>query len=258
MTRGEAGSQEEAKIFVSYSRKDRDCAQSIVDALRARNIAVTKDTDDVLPTEEWRDRLQQLIEESDTVAFLLSPNSVRSEVCAWEVEYATSRSKRIAPIVIEHVDGDAIPPLLARLNFILCTPRDSFEDAINTLVSALNTDIAWIREHTRLSVHATRWERSGQPVRLLLRGQDIADAEQWRDTKPKNAPDVTAPLAALIGESRRAVGKRQRAWIAGSLAVALGALSLAVFAYLQYVEADRQRAEAERQRGVAETNAQAC
>ena len=242
------GAPDEAKVFLSYSRKDRERASGIADALRSRHFGVFKDTDDILPTEEWRDRLQQLIEEADTIVFLLSPNSATSEVCAWEVEYAHSLNKRIAPIVIEDIEAADIPPLLAQLNFIFCTPRDPFENAVDTLASALSTDIDWIREHTRLAGLAARWDRAGKPARLLLRGQDIADAEGWRDGRPKDAPTVTALQAAFIGESRRAATRRQRGWIGSSLAVAAGAVALAVFAYFQSVEADRQR-------GVAEANA---
>ncbi len=237
---------EEAKVFLSYSRKDRERAAGVAEALRARHFGVFKDTDDILPTEEWKTRLEELIEEADTIVFLLSPHSAASEVCAWEVEYATALHKRIAPIVIEDVEGSAIPPLLARLNFIFCTDRDPFEDAVDTLASALSTDIDWIREHTRLAGLARRWGEASQPARLLLRGQDIADAEGWRDRRPMDAPAVTADQAGFIAESRRAAGRRLRNWITGSLALTVGAAGLALFAWFQSVEADRQRDAAER------------
>jgi hypothetical protein len=253
----------EAKVFLSYSRKDRERAQSIADVLRERHFGVFKDTDDILPTEEWRDRLEQLVAEADTVIFLLSPHSAKSDVCAWEVDHATALNKRIAPIVIEETDAKDIPPELARLNFIFCTERDRFEDAVDSIVSALNVDIDWIREHTRLAGLAARWEKADRPGRLLLRGQDIADAEQWRDTHPKNAPEVTPLQAGFIGESRNGAARRQRNWVAGSLGVAAATIALAVFAWFQSIEADNQRSvaeqnavEADRQRGVAEQNAE--
>ncbi|WP_172677033.1 toll/interleukin-1 receptor domain-containing protein, partial [Aestuariivita boseongensis] len=242
------GSTDEAKVFVSYSRKDREQAQRVSDALRARHFGVFRDTEDILPTEEWRTRLSQLIEEADTIVFLLSPHSATSEVCAWEVEYASSLNKRIAPIVIEDVNADLIPPLLSRLNFIFCTPRDPFENAVDTLVSALSVDIDWIREHTRLNGLARRWEEAGQPGHLLLRAQDIIDAENWRDDRPDNAPEVTRRQAAFIAASRQAASRRQRNWIIGSVSTALMTAALAVFAYFQSVEASLQRAEAETQR----------
>lgn len=240
--------RDDAKVFVSYSRKDREKAQRISEALRDRHFGVFRDTDDILPTEEWKGRLEQLIAEADTIVFLLSPASSASEVCAWEVEHATSLGKRIAPIVIEDVDASMIPPTLARLNFIFATDRDPFENAVASLASALNTDIDWIREHTRLGGLAARWEQTGRPARLLLRGQDVTNAEAWRDLRPIEAPSPTPLHLAFLAQSRRAVGRRLTAWIGGSMAVAAASVALAVIAYLQSVEANNQRQ-------LAETNA---
>jgi WD40 repeat protein len=257
-----------AKVFLSYSRKDRERAQSIADVLRERHFGVFKDTDDILPTEEWKGRLEQLISESDTIVFLLSPHSLASEVCAWEVEYAKSLNKRIAPIVIDEVDTGDIPPDLSRLNFIFCTERDRFQDAIDNLISALNTDIDWVREHTRLAELARRWNAADRPTRLLLRGQDIADAEAWRDGHPAEAPLVTTAQAAFVGASRAAAIRRQRITAVSSVIGLVVALGLAGFAYLQreaaienevLARASEQRALtaqtlAEQQRDAAQTN----
>ncbi len=260
----------EAKIFISYSRKNRETAHRVSETLRDRGFEVFRDTDDILPTEEWRGRLEQLINEADTIVFLLSPQSASSDVCQWEVELAHSLNKRIAPIVIEDVDAGDIPPLLARLNFIFATPRDPFQNAVDTLVSALNTDIGWIREHTRLAGLAKRWDQADRPPRFLLRGQDIVDAEKWRDGRPPDAPSVTQFQAVLISESRSAASRRQRLLIGGSLTAAFFAIGLSVFAFFAQKRAvaqeeiaiqERDRAEeqteiAEAQRELAEKNEQ--
>lgn len=244
--------EEDAKVFLSYSRRDREGAQRIADVLRERSFGVFRDTDDILPTEEWRGRLEQLIAEADTIVFLLSPNSVTSEVCAWEVEYATSLNKRIAPIVIEEVNSADIPPLLARLNFIFCTERDRFEDAVDSLVSALNTDIDWIREHTRLAGLAQRWEERGRSRGLLLRGQDVSDAEAWRDGRPSDAPDITVLQSAFVAESRRHVARTQRRIVGLSLAAGVVALGLAGLAYWQRDAAIDAEAKAVQERNDAQ------
>lgn len=257
-----------AKVFLSYSRKDRERAQSIADVLRERHFGVFKDTDDILPTEEWKGRLEQLIAEADTIVFLLSPHSLASEVCAWEVEHAKSLNKRIAPIVIDEVETGEIPPDLSRLNFIFCTERDRFQDAIDNLISALNTDIDWVREHTRLAELARRWDAADRPARLLLRGQDIADAEAWRDSRPADAPLVTPAQAVFISASRAAAVRRQRVTVVSSVIGLVAALGLAGFAYVQreaaveseaQARASEQRALtaqslAEQQRDAAQTN----
>lgn len=246
---------ENAKVFLSYSRKDRERAQKIADVLRERHFGVFRDTDDILPTEEWRGRLEQLISEADTIVFLLSPHSATSEVCAWEVDLARDLNKRIAPIVIDDVPAETIPEPLTHLNFIFCTERDRFEDAVDSLVSALGTDIEWIREHTRMAGLARRWRDQDRPSRLLLRGQDIADAERWRDDRPREAPVLTEAQSGFIAESRRQAIRRQRGWIGGSFGIAAATLALAAFAVWQGLEADRQRDVAEANATEAEENA---
>lgn len=226
---------ERGKVFLSYSRKDRAVAQRIAEALRTRHFGVFKDTDDILPTEEWKTRLEQLIAEADTIVFVLSPNSAASEVCAWEVAHAEALNKRIAPVVIDEVGAEVVPEALRRLNFIFCTAQDRFEDAADTLLSSLNTDIDWIREHTRLAAMASRWNDAGRPSRLCLRGRDISDAEAWRDRRPKEAPALTPQQAAFISASRKTAGRRVL-WggaIVAVAAIALGSLALVTWSQAQ-------------------------
>ena len=70
----------ELKVFVSYSRKDKDFVVWFSDALQAQDVNVLRDLDDILPTEEWWPRIEKLITAADTVVFVVSPNSVSSEI----------------------------------------------------------------------------------------------------------------------------------------------------------------------------------
>ena len=151
------------KVFVSYSRSDAEFVGSIVEALSARDdIHVFRDTDDILPTEEWKKRLENLIGQADTVVFCLSPYSAESDVCRWEVEYAESLNKRIMPVVVERVEHDEVPEGLTKLNFIFFDSAEGFRMSLDSLVQSLHTDIGWIREHTRIGELARRWTQSGK------------------------------------------------------------------------------------------------
>ncbi|MFN0264328.1 TIR domain-containing protein [Tepidamorphus sp. 3E244] len=244
------------KVFISYSRKDREFVARVVDALEAEDgIEVFRDTDDILPTEEWQDRLEQLVREADTIVFALSPHSAKSEVCRWEVDLAESLNKRFAPIVIRDVEGEAIPPALAKLNYIFFTTDAEFDRSIGNLVAALNTDIDWIREHTRLANVARRWDLRGRPAINTLRGSDLKSAEEWIATHPGNAPQPTDLHHAFIQASRAAATKRQRMTVGGSLAAAVIAIALAGYALVQQRVATAERDRAVIAEGLAETRA---
>jgi tetratricopeptide (TPR) repeat protein len=243
------------KVFISYSRKDRAFVGRLVDALEAANdIEVFRDTDDILPTEEWKDRLEQLIGEADTVVFALSPHSAKSEICSWEVEHALSLNKRIAPIVIKDVDGADIPGPLSKLNYIFFTNRKEFDASISNLITALNTDIDWIREHTRLGELARRWDGQGRPKSQKLRGGDLSTAENWLALQPANAPQPGMLHREYIQASRLAARRRQQGTVSGSMAAAIIAIVLAGFALIQQRAAERERDRAV----IAEQSAEAA
>ena len=44
---------------------------------------------------------------------------------------------------------------------------------------ALKSDLAWLREHTRLLARASEWNEAGRPANRLLTDTAVADAKAW-------------------------------------------------------------------------------
>jgi WD40 repeat protein len=233
-----------AKVFVSYSRKDLPFAQMLVGALVERGFDAFLDKTDIAPGEPWKDRLAGLIAASDTVVFVVSPDSVASSVCAWELEESGRLSKRLIPIVARRIaDADA-PPLLGRLNWVFCADGDDRDAALAALDTALHTDLDWVREHTRLGELARRWNEKGRSGSATLRGADLDAAERWLDRRPADANAPTDLHQDFIRASRRAQSRRRNI-LTGSLAAGLfAALGLAGLAYWQRGIAVEQRDKA--------------
>ena len=158
-----------AKVFVSYSRKDLAFAQMMVGALAERGFDAFLDKTDIAPGEPWKERLAGLIATADTVVFTVSPDSVASTICAWELEESARLGKRIIPVVARRIaDADA-PPALGRLNWVFLAEGDDKDAALATLDTALHTDLPWVREHTRLGELARHWDEQGR-----RQGRDVA------------------------------------------------------------------------------------
>src|SRR5262249_34399274 len=176
------------RVFISYSRDDLDFADQLDAALNACGFECIID----------RHGIGNLIREADTVVFVLSPTSARSEICAWEVEEETRLGKRILPVISRPLEGASPPPRLRERNYIFfhadpkAAPGAGFGTGLASLIAALNTDFDWLREHTRYLQRATEWDSGGRPVNRLLSGDDIADAKAWVERRPKNAPEPTA------------------------------------------------------------------
>ncbi len=234
-----------AKVFVSYSRKDMAFAQMMVGALTERGFDAFLDKTDIAPGEPWKERLAGLIATADTVVFSVSPDSVASPICAWELEESTRLGKRLIPVVARRIaDADA-PPALGRLNWVFLTESDDQDAALAALDTALHTDLAWVREHTRLGELARHWDEQGRRKGATLRGADLEAAERWLDRRPADANAPTDLHQDFIRASRRAATARQRYWVGGSLAVAIVAIALAGFAEISRREAQTQRERAE-------------
>jgi TPR repeat protein len=185
------------RVFISYSRDDIDFADQLTAALELSGFECFIDREGVSGGEEWKRSLGNLISEADTVVFVLSPDSAVSEICAWEVDEATRRNKRILSVNCRPLKGASPPPRLRDLNYIFFyaepkAPGSGFGTGLTKLVTALNTDFDWLREHTRYLQRATEWDQGGRPANRLLSGDDIAEAKAWVARRPKSAPEPTA------------------------------------------------------------------
>ena len=92
-------------VFISYSRDDLAFADQLDASLQLAGFETTIDRRGISGGEDWKTRLGALIRDADTVVFVLSPSSARSEICAWEVEEAVRLGKRIIPVLCRAARG---------------------------------------------------------------------------------------------------------------------------------------------------------
>ncbi len=202
------------RVFISYSRKDMAFADKLEAALKARGFEVLIDRQEIYAFEDWWKRIQALIGQADTVVYVLSPDSVKSDVALKEVSYAASLNKRFAPIVCRRVDDSSVPEALRRLNFIFFDDADQFDASADKLAEALRTDIGWIRQHTEHGEAERRWSAGGRPRGLLLHSPTLEVAEYWISSKPTGAPEPTEEIRSFVAASRQVdVATRRRSRI---------------------------------------------
>jgi hypothetical protein len=209
----DVGASHKAKVFISYSRDDIDFADQLVAALEGTGFDPLIDRHSIPGGEDWKAQLRHMIVEADSVVFVLSPRSAASKLCAWEVEEADQLNKRLIPILCASLDGVSVPPRLANLNYIYyfyAEPKVSgsgFGSGLARLLEALNTDLDWIRDHTRLGALSERWQTRRKDVALLLRGDELEDAERWLARKPPKA----RAEAARLDKERQQLAEREEA-----------------------------------------------
>jgi hypothetical protein len=144
-----------------------------------------------------------LIEAADTVVFVISPDAVASERCAWEVQRTIDLKKRLLPIVCRRVEEAQIPPRLKQLNYIVFD-HTNFAASLEVLADALRTDIR-VRKHPRKGEVALRWEARerverhvGAIIATAARENAARAAQEKRDrAAPRNSRRALAWSAGL-------------------------------------------------------------
>ncbi len=172
------GESHESSFFVSYAREDLAFRARLGEAMLARGRRFWIDED--IPTlASWRDEVRAAIVAADVFLFVLSPDSLVSGPCLEELSIARSCAKRIAPVVCRAVEGLAIPDGLGEPNWVFLRDTDDFDGSLTRLLAAADTDVAWVKTHTRIAVRARDWSEHDRDESLLLRGRDLETALAW-------------------------------------------------------------------------------
>ena len=77
-----------AEIFFSYSRSEKDFVTALIDELAKRDRSVWCDIEGIEPSEKWLKAIFRAIEEAESFALIVTPESVISRFCRLEVAHA--------------------------------------------------------------------------------------------------------------------------------------------------------------------------
>ena len=233
--------REDPDVFLSYSRRDQEFVLRLAKALEAAEWTVWVDTDDIPPASEWRDELTAGIRAAHTFVFALSPDSVKSEYCLWELAQAVALGKRLVPLVIR--DVDTAPEELASRQYIFMRADDDFDQALAELDAALGTDLDWVRQHRHWLLESLRWDAQGRDRSMLARGRDLDAAEAWLARQADRTEPRPTQLQTEFLISSRAWEKRRLQIVVGAVGVALAvSVALGVLALVQRNDARNQAA----------------
>jgi|GEM_PF-3702800 len=195
-------------VFISYSRKNEDFAKKLIDKLTQSGKDSWVDWEGIpLTAPSWWEEIKTGIDGGDSFVFIMSPQSMASIVCNMELDYAIEQGKRIIPVVYKDVDNDNMfasiadykpdeameerlgnkEPLtiarenwkrLSHINWLFFREEDDFDDGYQTLVDTVETDLDYVKAHTRYLIRAREWSNDRKED-LLLFGEEIERAEAW-------------------------------------------------------------------------------
>jgi WD40 repeat protein len=245
-----------ADVFVSYSRRDAEFVGRLAEALTERGKDAWVDIEGIRDAEVFPAALRAAIEESDGFVFVVSPDSVASAYCEQEVEHALELNKRIVPLLLRPVADELVPEGVRVRNWVPFVAPGDFEHGVGRVVDALDTDLAWAKEHTRWLLKALEWEGESRERSFLLHGSELAAAEAWLARASDKEPVPNALQREYVAASRVASTRRQRFLVGLSAIVAAVSVALLVFALVSRDQAIGARNTARSQALAADSQTQ--
>lgn len=244
----ELNTTRKTKIFISYSRKDKLFVRKLNNAIDAADIDAWVDWEGIPLSSDWMAEITAAIESGDAFVFVISPDSLKSQICQNELELGIKNNKKIIPVLYREPEKrQKMHPKLASTNWVYMRPRkDDFKATIPQLVSAIQTDLGWVQQHTRLLERSTEWERKNKNNSYLLQGDDLENGEKWMtESTQHNSREVVPLQAEYISTSRKMAVQRQRNLTIGIGLVMVVSILLGIFALFQWRSAVESKKEAE-------------
>ena len=191
---------DESYIFVTYSHEDSDLVYPQIRWLQDQGFNVAWD-EGISPGAVWRSELAQAIRECSLLLYFTTPNSVASEHCAREVNFALDEHHRpvLAVHLVETVLPDALALSLSDRQAILQHALES-EDYERKLVSAIATYLDQPVPPIESSLPAPS-RKSSQQVLLFVTGLlvgSVAVLITWVSIEPETPQP--RPLSRFIIE----------------------------------------------------------
>ena len=168
------------EVFIAYGDEDAEFAHKLNNALQAQGKSTWFDQESLDSGQDYREELNNGIEQADSFVFIVSPDAVTSATCRQSLQHAQSLSKRLIPLLLRPVEPTALPSAIAALKGVdFQRHRDDFYTYYSELIRILDSDREHVRGHTKWLNRSLEWKTHGQPQDMLLRGNELAVAETW-------------------------------------------------------------------------------
>lgn len=188
------------QVFIAYADSDRSMQQTLSYHLVRQGITVQARS---LNRESavWAD-LQTDIDRADNVLVLLSPDALQATDLRRVLDHAVGYHKRIVPLIVKSLQrslqrsamdsifdrileedtAPALPPPLSNLaliDLVDIQQETGLQTGLDALLKTLKTNADYHRQQKIWLVKALKWEAQGHNPSILLRGQELRQAEAW-------------------------------------------------------------------------------
>jgi WD40 repeat protein len=186
--------------FISYARDDLETAERLHSLLAQAGRAVWRDLSDVAGGDPFWERIEDAIAASHYFVLLMSETSLRSVNCRKEHDTALRFGKRVLPVDLRRDRSSVVWEPLQELQWIYAANR--LDEAASELVQSLTGLPRHRQLHTRWLERAREWLAKARDNDILLRGSELATAEEWLEISAELSPTPSDLQREFIARSR--------------------------------------------------------
>jgi WD40 repeat protein len=168
-------------VFVCASKKNAEISERLRAALMRDGITLWS-ASNAGSGSDLSKAISQGIEQATNFVYLISPESVSSENCATQLDYAIALNKRIITIKVAPTPTADLPDSIKTRRFVkldACETQKEYDTAIGSVLKQLKEESAYFEQHKTLLVRALKWEAQNYNAGLLLRTHNLEVAESW-------------------------------------------------------------------------------
>lgn len=173
--------------FLSFGRQgNMDFANTIANRLSEKGYEVFHDMNDIPMMVENEEAIFSNIIRSDNFIYIISPNTVRSEYCSKELEFALKFNKRIIPILYHELqhESEMLDGIVAKKPMLLAPKHNaSIDPMIDEITKIIESSRAYVHKHSEYLFKARKWNAHGRSQAFLLYGKERNEAIEWLEEK---------------------------------------------------------------------------
>lgn len=130
------------RVFISHSGEDKALARKVAATLQEAGLEVWDDQTEILPGDNWAEKVAQALRDSDAMVVLFTPQAFASKTVRHEVEYALGEERyrnRLIPVLAgppEEISEQNLPWILRRQHLVRLPDHES-DAGIKRIAQAL-------------------------------------------------------------------------------------------------------------------------
>ncbi|HYT49267.1 MAG TPA: toll/interleukin-1 receptor domain-containing protein [Pyrinomonadaceae bacterium] len=131
------------KVFISYSSKDEALASKLAASLEDAGLDAWYDKREILPGDNWAEKIAQGLKESNAMVVLLTPQALENDAVQNNISYALGEKafkNRLIPVIIgdeKDFPADRIPWIFKRLQTITVSKGDQEAEQFKKVAEAI-------------------------------------------------------------------------------------------------------------------------